>query len=40
MLSNGSGAEGKLSKPSPNPFRFIGKPIPSSGLWKIMKVAV
>src|SRR5690349_4002386 len=32
-------AQGSLSKPSPKPFRLIGKPMPSSGVWKIMKVA-
>jgi hypothetical protein len=31
---------GSLSKPSPKPFRLIGKPMPSSGVWKMMKVEV
>ena len=30
---------GSLSKPSPKPLRLIGKPMPSSGVWKMMKVA-
>ena len=33
-------SQGSLSKPSPKPFRLIGKPMPSSGVWKMMKVAV
>ena len=28
--------QGSLSKPSPKPFRLIGKPMPSSGVWKMM----
>ena len=31
-------AHGSLSKPSPKPLRLIGKPMPSSGVWKMMKV--
>src|SRR5205823_10053335 len=33
-------AYGSLSYPSPSPFRLSGKPIPSSGVSKMMKVAV
>ena len=31
---------GNLSNPSPSPFRLSGKPMPSSGVSKMMKVAV
>src|SRR6266540_1382760 len=31
---------GSLSYPSPNPFRPNGIPMPSSGVWKMMKVAL
>src|SRR6478672_11912154 len=31
---------GSLSYPSPSPFRLSGKPMPSSGVSKMMKVAV
>ena len=34
-----AGPQGSLSKPSPKPLRLIGKPMPSSGVWKMMKVA-
>jgi hypothetical protein len=30
---------GSLSKPSPKPLRLSGMPMPSSGVWKMMKVA-
>jgi hypothetical protein len=32
--------QGSLSKPSASPFRLKGKPMPSSGVSKMMKVAV
>jgi hypothetical protein len=31
---------GSWSKPSLKPFRLIGMPMPSSGVWKMMKVAL
>src|SRR5262249_44160103 len=31
---------GSCSYPSPKPFKLIGNPIPSSGVWKMMKVEV
>src|SRR4249919_1360868 len=34
------GCQGSLSYPSPNPLRLIGKPMPSSGVWKMKNVAV
>jgi hypothetical protein len=37
---NDEAPHGSLSNPSPSPLRLSGKPIPSSGVSKMMKVAV
>src|SRR5262249_30685585 len=39
VLCRLSSGYGSLSKPSPKPLRLTGMPMPSSGVWKMMKVA-